>query len=639
MKITRRDFINGTLVGSGAALLSAKAPGARSTASGPRTLSDHVGNEWYGYGGVGDYAASHGNTPELVNIAHDVRDGIYSRIPGNLPVAEEYDLVIVGGGMAGLGAAWHFRKHGKPGQTCLVLDNHPVFGGEAKENEFEVNGVKLLAPQGANGFFMPPEAEDPEQVTGDARYYAEFNIPRDLSYRAWPDDDKPLKFCRDNYQFLHPPEGRDFSLGHFFDTGPAGVWTGDILAGDLDKAPIPAREKQDLLAWFGSRTQRMPDDSTNIMLDSMSYKDYLKSRFNLGPAGANYADAFIAASFGLGSDAVSAYIASIVGMPGLISEEQYQRRLAALADPANNRHSFPGGNSGYARYFLKHINPSAITGKTVFDDIIDGAINFDALDKPGDPVRIRLSSSVVSVKHELALESSRGVDIVYSNRGRLHRILAKGVVMATGGWINRYIVRDLPETLRSAYQEFIHAPFLVVNVALTNWRFMYELGITCARWDGGFGTSCNIRKPMLAGGHRPPLHPDQPAVLTFYVPFITPGLPARVQAINGRNELFFTGYADYEQQIIDQMVKLFGPGGFNPEKDISGIILNRWGHAYVVPAPGFTLDTPDRKAPRNIIMEGYGRIAFGHSELESFQHWGPAADQGRRAVEQLLDRI
>ena len=639
MKITRRDFVNGTLVGSGAVLLSNLAPGALSATPGPRSLADDVGDEWYGYGGVGDYAASHGNTPELINIAHDVRDGIHNRIPDNLPVEEEYDLVIVGGGMAGLGAAWQFRKHAKPGQNCLMLENHPIFGGEAKENEFEVNGVKLLAPQGANGFFMPPEAKDPEQVTGDARYYSEFNIPRDLSYREWTDEGKQLKFCRDNYQFLNPIEGRDFSLGHFFDSNSGGVWTRDTLAGDLDNAPIPAREKEDLLAWFRSRIEQIPDDAANIMLDSMTYKDYLESRFNLGPAGVKYADAFIASAYGLGSDAISAYMGSWVRMPGTFTEEQYRKYITDIKDPANNRHSFPGGNSGYARYFLKHIKPSAIAGKAEFNDIIDGAINFDALDKPGDSIRMRLSSTVVSVQHEGTPENSRSVNVVYSLGGKLHRIRAKGVVMASGGWINKFIIKDLPEKFRGAYQEFIHAPFLVANVALTNWRFMYELGITCARWDGGFGNSCNIRKPMLAGDHQPPLHPDKPAVLTFYVPFITPGLPARVQAINGRTELFFTSYADYERRIISQMVKLFGSSGFNPGKDISGIILNRWGHAYVVPTPGFTFDTPEKKAPRNIIMEGYGRIAFGHSELESYQHWGPAADQGRRAVEQLFDKI
>ena len=67
MKITRRDFLNGVLAGSGATLLNSGA-GATSPLA-------QVGPDWYGYGGVGDYAPSHGNTPEVVNTAHRLRDG------------------------------------------------------------------------------------------------------------------------------------------------------------------------------------------------------------------------------------------------------------------------------------------------------------------------------------------------------------------------------------------------------------------------------------------------------------------------------------------------------------------------------------------------------------------------------------
>jgi spermidine dehydrogenase len=92
----------------------------------------------------------------------------------------------------------------------------------------------------------------------------------------------------------------------------------------------------------------------------------------------------------------------------------------------------------------------------------------------------------------------------------------------------------------------------------------------------------------------------------------------------------------WNAQIIQQMNRLFAATGFVPKKDIRGIILNRWGHAFVTPQPGFFFDTATRTAPRNTVMKGYGRISFGHAELEGFQHWGPAADQGRRAMTQAL---
>jgi len=124
-------------------------------------------------------------------------------------------------------------------------------------------------------------------------------------------------------------------------------------------------------------------------------------------------------------------------------------------------------------------------------------------------------------------------------------------------------------------------------------------------------------------------------VLTFYTPFHRPGLPIREQVVRGRTELLQTSYPEYERRIMNQMLTLFGSAGFVPERDVGGIILNRWGHAYSVPYPGFYGGTGNGPAPRDIIRQGYGRVVFAHSELDGLQHWGTAAEKGRRAFGQL----
>lgn len=603
----------------------------------PGTRLPEVDSDWYGYGGVGDYAASHGNTPEVVNAAHGIRDGDFDPLPITMAIDEEYDLVIVGGGMAGLGAAWHFKKHAGDRQRCLILENHPMFGGEAKENVFEVDGMRLVGPQGSNGFFMPPEASDPEQSSGDARYYAEFNIPRDLRYVDLELPTESLRFCRDNYGYLHWGEDRHVSTGYFFDSDTGGTWAKDIWANELRDGPYGEDVRRDMLAWRNARSRLQEGDAKNRMLDSMTYKELLEREFGLSPHGVRYADVFMANSFGLGCDAVSAYAASMAFMPGTASDDTVRAMEAASRDPVNRRHSFPGGNSGFARYFLKNLIPGAIGGGNAFDDIITGRIHLDALDRAGQAIRLRLDSTVVGVQHDGPADSARSVSVFYTRQGRLRRVRARAVVMATGGWVNKYIGRDMPESHLEAYSQFIHAPFLVANVALSNWRFMHEMGMTAAQWDGGFGYSCNIRPPMMVGERTAALHPDKPIVLTLYVPFHAPGLDPRAQVTLGRAELFGAGYAEYERRIREQLTRLFGAAGFNHANDIRGIVLNRWGHAYVVATPGFYFDTPSGQSPRNTVMERYGRVAIGHSELEGLQHWGPAADHGRRAVELLLD--
>src|SRR5690242_4736996 len=124
--ISRRDFLNGTLLAGAGLVLGrhAQVPGTISPA-----------DAWDGYGGVGDYARAHGNSYEVMTAGHRLRDGDFARsIATATDSGEMYDLVCVGGGISGLAAAVFFQK--KRGGHCLVLDNHAIFGGEAKRNEF-----------------------------------------------------------------------------------------------------------------------------------------------------------------------------------------------------------------------------------------------------------------------------------------------------------------------------------------------------------------------------------------------------------------------------------------------------------------------------------------------------------------------
>src|SRR5260370_36938941 len=91
--ISRRDFVNGVLAGSGAALLSARAPAAsRTTGS---TANAPSGSPWTGYGGVGDYRWSNGNTETVRDAAHGIRDHRYANA-SEMQAQEAYDLVVIG---------------------------------------------------------------------------------------------------------------------------------------------------------------------------------------------------------------------------------------------------------------------------------------------------------------------------------------------------------------------------------------------------------------------------------------------------------------------------------------------------------------------------------------------------------------
>ncbi|MCH2314613.1 MAG: NAD(P)-binding protein, partial [SAR202 cluster bacterium] len=566
--ITRRDFVYGSSI-----LLSSAVVGCgKSTDKQAHSNSDYsfdVSANWYGPGGIGDYAKSHGNTPELIKTAHEIRSGRFNTETAYaVDSGEEYDLVVVGGGFSGLSAAYHFNRLNPSGRV-LILDNHPLFGGEAKRNDFNVNGVHISGPQGSNDFGIPSATGGPDD------YFSALNLPREFNYVEPGGSAAGMRIPIDNYDYMTWQEKR-YDVGHFFN-GAVNPWIKDVWGTGLNSTPWSTEVKD---AFARVRSIEIEDQSGRDMdrwLDSITLKSYYEEELGLPPQVTSFYDPIMASIIGLGCDALSAYWGKYFDMPGFKKPDLYNENLLQ---------SFPGGNTGIARHFVKKLNPDAIDG-TSFEEVLFGRIAFDQLDREDKPVRMRLNSTAVSIEHTSQVNGNERVQITYAKNGELNQLNAKAVVMASGGWVNRHVLKDLPSEYHAAYRKFGHSPVLVANVALTNWRFLERLGVSAAIWPEGFGFTCNIRRPMIVDGKSQPLHPDKPIILTFYAPIFKPGLERKEQGAVGRAELLSTSFTDYERQIREQMTTMFSTGGFDPAEDIAGIILNRWGHAYVNPDLGF----------------------------------------------------
>ena len=629
-EITRRDFLNAAALGSGAALLGSAAPSVLRAAG--RTPADDW-NPWTGYAGVGDYARSNGNTFEVMSAGHGIRDHLYEQaIAAATDTGETHDLVIAGGGYSGVVAAYTFLKQTGRKRQCLILDNHPIMGGEAKRNEFLVRGERLIGPQGSNEAVVPEDGEHPM-----AQIWKDVGLPREFEFAKLAPERKPMEFPRDNYMYLLWGDKSE-NHGFFFDT-PAPHWATNPWGRELANTPWDDALKQDMLRWRNERQQPFKGDEEALTkwLDTMTYDEFLTNHRKLRPEVGQYVDPIVASGLGLGSDVISAnaaYYFSYPGFQGLSRQPDHIQIKGEKLKSAEWIFSFPGGNDGTMRGLLKWLIPDMIEGRAQFPDFYLGKFRPEAMDRPTNPCRMRPGSTVVRVISDP--EGKGPATVVYARGGKLYSVRAKTVIWAGASWTAKHAVQNLPQDYRAAMDSFTRAPMLIANVALDNWRFLYKLGYTACSWRGGFGYTANMVSPMYVGDYRPRLDPDSPALLTFYVPFNRRGHSRLEQGALARQEMFATSYRDYELQIRRQMVKLFGDAGFDPGRDIAGIVLNRWGHAYVTAGPGFFFGKDGRPAPSDVLRQPLGRLTFAHSELSGHQNAGAAALEGQRAAEQVL---
>src|SRR3954469_4071987 len=143
MSIPRRDFLNGVALTVAAGLTPAAQLAAQPTRYPPALT-----------GLRGQHDGS-------FDVAHAVARNRNVYPLNELPIEETYDLVVVGGGISGLAAAWFYRR-AAPASRILILDNHDDFGGHAKRNEFTLDGRLVIGYGGSQSI------QSPATLWGDA---------------------------------------------------------------------------------------------------------------------------------------------------------------------------------------------------------------------------------------------------------------------------------------------------------------------------------------------------------------------------------------------------------------------------------------------------------------------------------------
>ncbi|HVD76957.1 MAG TPA: hypothetical protein VNH43_05075, partial [Vicinamibacteria bacterium] len=298
---------------------------------------------------------------------------------------------------------------------------------------------------------------------------------------------------------------------------------------------------------------------------------------------------------------------------------------------------FPDGNASVARLLVRGLVPAAVPGRTA-DDLVTARVDYSRLDEAGAPVRVRLNSTAVRVRHRGDAATAPDVEVTYARGGKLRTVRGKKCILACWHTVMPYICPELPDAQKKALAYGVKVPIVYTNVLVRNWTSFQKLGVHHVYAPGSYHSSVNLDLPVSLGDYHAPRSPEEPILLHLMRTPCRPGLPARDQHRAGRVELQGTSFATFEREIRDQLGRILGPGGFDPARDIRAITVNRWAHGYAYQYNSlfdpFWLEGGE--PPCVTGRKPCGRIAIANADSGAYAYTDGAIDQAHRAVGEVL---
>ncbi|WP_417449744.1 NAD(P)-binding protein [Kordiimonas sp.] len=546
-----------------------------------------------------------------------------------------YDLVIVGGGISGLASAVLAQEKLGGDGRILIIDNHDDFGGHAKRNEFTVDGKTLIGYGGSQSI------EAPGHYSAGAKAFLEtLGIDTEKFYRYF---DQTFYERAGLGVAVHPNPER-FPGGELIPIGPGGgataVWAAHDddgkkrIAAMIDKLPLGDADKKAMHHWLVEQPNWLAHMSFDEKIDylrSHSYEHCMREYGGLGEDALTLMRNEVTGLWGLGWDAISGLEAARLwqgGTLGLGLDPETLPKAYTSEEPYIFH--FPDGNAGVARLAVAKLIPDALPAHSMEDEVLARA-HYDRLDREENNVRIRLSSTAVQ-----AVNTDKGVEVTYVRDGKVERVEARAGIMACYNHILPYIMPELSQTQRELLDWAEKVPLAYITVALRNWQAFKKAGVHYVFTPGALFSNYSLDFPVSMGGYAFAAKPEDPIALHMtYVP-TAPGLTSREQHKAGRYEMYALTFEDFETAIVDELTQAFGPYGFDAERDIAGITVNRWPHGYAYEYNElYDGDWSPEKGPHIEARAPVGKLAIANSDSSAYAYVNGAVDAAIRAVDTL----
>ncbi len=608
-KITRRDFLNGTQIAIGAALTPAllQACGVAPDAPYPFTLPEG----YYPPSKTG-LRGSHDGSWEVMHARVSGKDWQAQSIEAH------YDLVVVGGGISGLSAAYFYRQK-KPDAKILILDNHDDFGGHAKRNEFEINGETRLTYGGTEAIDTPSSYSK-----AALQLIKDIGIDLDKFYAYFDQDFWDRHQLSKSICFDKEHHGEDRLVPGY------GSRDWAEFAADL---PMSDAAKADFIRVQTEQVDYMPGlsfDEKYEILRRTSYEDFLRDYCKVHEEVISIYKRWGMSFWCVGIDEIPTTLIQDYdgGMPGVANTLP---RTGYRNDEPYIFH-FPDGNASVARLIVRQLIPGAVPGSTM-EDVVTAKADYTRLDQPGQSVNLRLNSTAVDVRN-----ADNKVHVTYVRKGQTYTVSADHCVLACYNNAIPYLCPDLPDEQVEALSYGTKVPLVYTKVLIPDWKRFAEIGTDFIYYPTGFYKQAEFAYPVSFPNYAGSMEPEDPMVLHMcHVPWV-PDIQGPAQWREGRQRLLRTPYTEFEYHVKTQLSQALGKFGFDPDRDIHAITVNRWPHGYAYspdliwePDYASEADKPWVKGRQPV-----GRIHIANSDAAAAANTNAAITEAHRAVDEIM---